>query len=221
VEATLQVDGSAKLAGRTQVSGHEAPDFRRGYQAAATRTAQFEQAWATSFPGVKVESLELPELQALDRDVRAEFALTVPRYAEVLEGGLRFHPLGTGRAWAQALAPLAERKQDVAFTDPFTHVLDFSLRLPAGYRVEDLPPAYRDEGPFGRAVLEVKPTGEGGLAVHAEFTLATARVRAADYAAFRAWLVRVDQAFNRRLVARRPATTQAARTVPSSPSLSR
>ncbi|MEN9797013.1 MAG: hypothetical protein RL653_709 [Pseudomonadota bacterium] len=221
VDAALQADGSAKLACRTQVSGHEAPDFRRGYQSPATRTAQFEQAWATSFPGVKVEALELPELQALDRDVRADFALSVPRYAEVLDGGLRFHPLGTGRAWAQALAPLAERKQDVTFTDPFTHVLDFTLRLPAGYRVEELPAAHRDEGPFGRAVLEVTPTSDGALAVHAEFTLSTARVQAADYAAFRAWLVRADQAFNRRLVARRPATTQAARPALGSPSPSR
>jgi transglutaminase-like putative cysteine protease/Flp pilus assembly protein TadD len=229
VEASLRPDGSAQLKGATRVVGQEAPQFRRGYQAQATQRPQFEQAWAASFPGARVESLQLSGLQDLGGGVGADFTLAVPRFAEVLEGGLRFFPLGTGRAFVQAFAPLAERRHDLLLSDPFLNRLTFRVQLPPGYRVEELPPAFRDEGPFGRAGLAVAPDGEGGLQVTAELALTTARVRAADYPAFRAWLQRVDQAFNRRLTARRvagqmaraEAPTPASPRAPGSPSLAR
>ncbi|MBM4378556.1 MAG: DUF3857 domain-containing protein, partial [Deltaproteobacteria bacterium] len=230
VEATLRPDGSAQLKGQTRVVGQEAPPFRRGYQAQATQRPQFEQAWAASFPGARVEALQLTGLQDLGGSVGADFTLAVPRFAEVLgEGGLRFFPLGTGRAFVQAFAPLAERTHDLLLSDPFLNKLSFTVRLPPGYRVEGLPAPFRDEGPFGRASLTFTPDEDGALGVAAELALTASRVRTADYPAFRAWLQRVDQAFNRRLTARRLAgqlaqaepPSPAARPAPGSPSRAR
>jgi len=162
--------------------------------------------------------------------VGADFALAVPRFAEVLDGGLRFFPLGTGRAFVQAFAPLAERRHDLVLSDPFLNRLAVTVRLPPGYRVEELPPVFREEGPFGLAAISVTQGEDGALRVQAELAFTSSRVKAADYPAFRAWLQRVDQAFNRRLTARRLAgqlaqaevlPSQAAPRGPGSPSPAR
>lgn len=209
---SLQPDGSAKLKGRNTVTGQNAPEYRRSYQTAATRKQTFEQSWANSFPGLTVDSLELTDLTRLDADVSVDYALSVPRFAEVLDRGLRFYPFGTGRAFAQAFAPLSERKYDLLLPNAFSNKMELTYELPAGFTGADLPPDVVEDSPFGRARIQLRLV-EGKVLATGEIAFTQPRVKANDYPAFRAWLVKVDQLFNRKITVSvlKPSSTTASR----------
>jgi tetratricopeptide (TPR) repeat protein len=195
---TLKPDGSAEVKGTTEVRGQGAPDVRRSYQSAATRKATFEQGWAQSFPGLSLNTLEVSDTTKLEDPMRLSFSMRAPRYAEVLPMGLRFFPLGAGRAFTQALAALAERKSDLELTGVWANRFTVRYEPPPGYAVQAVPDAFDETNDFGHAQLTVK-VENGKPVVTAEITMAKARISAAEYPKFRAWLLRVDQAFSRKL----------------------
>ncbi|MFL5318823.1 MAG: DUF3857 domain-containing protein [Myxococcaceae bacterium] len=210
IDVALAADGTAKLNGKATVTGQGAPDYRRTYQAAATRKATFEQSWASQFPGLTVDSLKLSDLTKIEENVSMEYQLSVPRFSEVLGNGLRFYPFGTGRAFTQGFAALSERKYDVVFPNPFVNKLNFTYALPAGYTAAQVPADVQEDSPFGRARISF--TQENGkIAAHGEIAFTSARIKAADYAAFRSWLIKVDQAFNRKITLQKPGGQTAAR----------
>jgi cellulose synthase operon protein C len=198
MEVKLKPDGTAEVNGTSLVAGVQAPEYRRSYQAAATRKARFEQAWAGVFPGLSVSKLSLAELK-LDDAVKLEYGMAVPRYAEVLPNGLRFFTFGSGRSYAQVFAPLAERRYDLVMSNPWVSRMSVRYTLPEGHAIGALPPAIDDDTPFGRLTLSCRAEGDTTVVCDSEVTLKVARVKAADYPSFRAFLGRVDQAFSRKL----------------------
>ncbi|MGA9523971.1 MAG: DUF3857 domain-containing protein, partial [Myxococcaceae bacterium] len=213
MQVKLNPNGAAEVAGTSKVSGVQAPEYRRSYEAAATRKSRFEQAWAGVFPGLSVSKLAFGGLK-LDDAVKLEYGMSVPRYAEVLSSGLRFFAFGSGRSYTQVFAPLAERRHDLVMSNPWVSRLSVRYTLPAGHTVGNLPSGVDDDTPFGRLTLACRAEGSSEVVCDSEVTLKVARVKAADYPAFRAFLGRVDQAFARKLVvakspqvsAERPAT---------------
>ncbi len=209
LDVALQADGKATVTGKSSVRGQSAPDYRRTYQAQATRKQTFEQGWAQLFPGLTVKKVEMSELTRLDQDVTLDFELQVPRYAEVLPNGLRFFPLGGGRAYTQAFAPLATRKHDLVLSGVWKNVFEVAYTLPPGFLAAELPAEVKEESPFGSFRVAYSMQGEK-LIAQAELTLAVARVKAAEYPAFRAWLGKADQLFSRKLVVQRAAGEKSA-----------
>ena len=200
--ATLGVEGGAEVKGSLTVTGQGAPEYRRAYQAAATRKNTFEQAWAQSFPGLKVAEVTMTDPTKLEEPVRLDFALGTTRYAEVLPSALRFFPFGASRAYTQVLAPLADRKSDVVFPGPWLNSFHFTYALPAGYVPEELPPEVKLGSAFGQ--LKIHCTAPGGvLTCDGEMKMTVSRISVKDYPAFREWLGRVDQAFSRKIAVRR------------------
>jgi cellulose synthase operon protein C len=198
MQVALQPDGSATAVGKSKVSGQSAPEYRRTYQAANTRKATFEQGWATTFPGLTVKDVNLKALESLDQDVQMDFSLGIPRYSEAAPGALRFHPFGSGRSYTQGYAPLTERRFDLVMRSPWVNRFKFRYTLPKGFAVAELPKDVKDETPFGRLLIRCAPENETLLCT-GEMALTTARVKAQDYAQFRAFLGRVDQAFSRKI----------------------
>lgn len=196
----LAADGGGRAQGDFVTTGQGAPGLRRSYETPATRTATFEQQWAQSFPGVKVESLRVSDVKALEQPVTLTLAATLPRYAEANPGSLRFYPFGASRVFSQALAPLPQRHYDALFPGTWENRLTFTYALPAGWTVPELPPAVEETSKWGTLTLAVTPV-PGGVKADARMVLSEPRVAVAEYEAFRAWLGRVDQAFNRKLVA--------------------
>ena len=210
MDVVLRPDGSATVGGATTVGGQMAPEYRRAYRAASSRKSTFERAWAQSFPGLTVQDVKLNDTTLLDDDVKVDFRMAIPRFAEALPGQLRFLPFGTGRAYTQTYAPLAERRFDLVMSGPWVNRFTFRYALPAGYSAAELPPTLQEETPFGRVRLNYTVEGQQ-LVADGEVALTAARVKAEDYAAFRAFLGRVDQGFSRKVTLRGPATTTAAR----------
>ncbi len=199
MRVAVEADGRARIGGQSVITGQDAPEYRRAYATAATRRAVFEQGWSQLFPGLRVARMEVGDVAKLDAPVKLEFDLEVPRYAEVLsDGGLRLHPFGSPRTYAQAYASLAQRTHDLVMPAPWTHRFRFTHALPQGLVPADLPGDVEEQSPFGK--LRVTHRVEGGqLVSEAELQLTVARVKASDYAKFRAFLLQVDQALSRRI----------------------
>ena len=72
----------------------------------------------------------------------------------------------------------------------------FTLRytLPAGYSVAELPPVMEEKQAWGRVRLTFHQDGDK-LIAEGEVAMTSARIKADDYASFRDFLARVDQAF--------------------------
>jgi hypothetical protein len=208
LDLALKVAGGADGKAEARMSGTAAPAYRRSYQTVSTRKATLERVWSQTFPGLSVEQVTADGLSQLDRDVTLGFQLRVPRYAEVSPQGLRFLPFLSTRKYLQALAPLAERNRDLVLDEPSVSRFRFRYQLPHGYVAEDIPVASTTHTPFGHARFECRTEGEA-LECTGEVALTTDRVSVADYAAFRAFLAQIDQAFAQKILLR--ATSTAAR----------
>jgi tetratricopeptide (TPR) repeat protein len=198
MDVLLKHDGSAAIHGGSTVAGQGASEYRRSYQSAATRKAMFEQGWAQLFPGLSVKKMALSDITKLDRDVTLDYDLAVPRYAEVLQGGLRFSPFGSSRSYTQAYAPLVERHYDLVMPGPWMNTFHFHYNLPKGYSVASLPKEVHEETPFGSLTMTFK-TEDGKLSCDGQLAFSKARIAATDYPAFRAFVGRVDEAFARKV----------------------
>lgn len=200
MEVALKPDGSATGKGSVVAIGQAAPELRRQYQTPATRQATFEQVWANSFPGVSAKELTITDTTKLELPVSMTFSMAMPRYAEAGAGLLRFFPFGSSRAFTQVFAPLTERTHDVVFPGVWTNRFDFTYALPPGWTPGALPEKLVEASPFGSLTIETTATN-GKLKVSGEMVMAKARVAASEYPAFRAWLLKVDQAFATKLTA--------------------
>ncbi len=206
----LKADGSADLKGETVVVGQGAPEYRREFQSAGARKAKFEQQWAQTFPRLTVSKLDVSDTTKLEEPMKLQFQMQAPRFAEVLPGGLRFPPLGAGRAFTQVLAPLTERKSDSVFPGVWVNRFTVRYEPPPGYALQTIPEDFDESNEFGRAKLQVRVEA-GKPLITAELTMAKARIPAAQYAKFRAWLLGVDQAFSRKLTLMTTGTQSAQR----------
>jgi hypothetical protein len=209
LDVALRADGSAAVTGQSDVEGDPAPSYRRSYQAAATRKATFERGWSHTFPGLKVEKVDMSDSSLLEQGVHLSYAMSVPRYAEVKKDGLRLFPFGSGRNYTQSFASLATRKFDLVLDGPFTNRFAFRYTLPKGMHASDLPPEAQETSPFGHYKLSVREDG-GQVICEAEVALTVDRVSAEDYPKFRAFLGRMDQAFQRRVELTKTATQASA-----------
>jgi tetratricopeptide (TPR) repeat protein len=210
MEVTLKADGSAEVKGDSTVAGQQASEYRRAYRTVATRKSTFERAWAQSFPGLTVNEVKLNDTTVLDNDVDLDFQMTIPRYSEVLPGGvLRFLPFGTGRTYQQAYATLVERRFDLVMQGPWMNKFTLIYTLPPGYTVAEVPPPLQEKHSWGHVSLTYRMEG-GKLIADGEVLMSSPRIKAEDYTAFRTFLGRVDQSFGRKVVIKGPPQGQTA-----------
>jgi tetratricopeptide (TPR) repeat protein len=210
MEVTLKADGSAEVKGDSTVAGQQASEYRRAYRTVATRKSTFERAWAQSFPGLTVNEVKLNDTTVLDNDVDLDFQMTIPRYSEVLPGGvLRFLPFGTGRTYQQAYATLVERRFDLVMQGPWMNKFTLIYTLPSGYTVAEVPPPLQEKHSWGHVSLTYRMEG-GKLIADGEVLMSSPRIKADDYTAFRTFLGRVDQSFGRKVVIKGPPQGQTA-----------
>ncbi len=206
LDVTLKPDGSASAKGVLVAKGQGAPEMRRQYQTPATRVPTFEQQWAQSYPGVQATEVNVSDVKDLESPLTVKFAIATPRYAESGPGMLRFFPFGASRQFTQALAPLSERTMDLVFQGVWVNELTMNYTLPANWSVPELPPEVVEDSPFGTLRIAVEKK-DGKLKVTGRLVMSRARITAKEYPDFRAWLMRVDQAFSRKLVAQQGGQT--------------
>ncbi|HET8732852.1 MAG TPA: DUF3857 domain-containing protein, partial [Anaeromyxobacteraceae bacterium] len=119
-EIALAPDGSARVEGRSRLSGAAAPPYRRAYQSEQERRPTLEKAFARTFPGLQVERAGFSDLSRLEEDVRLEVTLAVPRWAQRDGAGLQFTPFGGGAGYTETWASLASRRHPLVLGEPTT-----------------------------------------------------------------------------------------------------
>ena len=207
LEVTLKTDGSAAAKGSLVTVGQSAPEVRREYQTTATRQSVFEQKWAQSFPGLTASEVTLSDPKALEQPATLGFTMSLPRYAEASTSALRFYPFGGSRAFTQVFAPLTERAWDAVFPGVWVDRQLYTYTLPAGWSMAERPAPIIERSPFGELVIEVTTNYAQQIVVEGRMTMSKARILASEYPAFRAWLMRVDQAYSKKLVVLRGGQT--------------
>jgi hypothetical protein len=147
-----------------------------------------------------VQQVNVSEPAKLDEDVTLSYRMSIPRYAEALPKSLRFYPFGSGRSYTETYASLSERRFDLLISNPWVNRHEFRYALPVGFEIPELPSDLNEETPFGRLRMSHR-IENGKLICRAEVALTQTRIKASDYAAFRAFMGRLDRAFSRRLIA--------------------
>jgi hypothetical protein len=197
-DVKLSADGGATLAGRSRVTGVQAPDYRRAYLAEGNRRAQLEQAFNRTFPGLEVREVTISDLARIEDPVSMSFSLDVARYARPDGDGLLFTPFGAGLRYAEAYASLSTRKHDLVLGDPSETRFTYRYQLPPGWAVTELPEPAAADGE--QVAFEVRYRMEGDtLVAEGHVTFEQGRVPAAGYKAFRELLGKVDRAFDRKV----------------------
>ncbi|HEX9242851.1 MAG TPA: DUF3857 domain-containing protein [Anaeromyxobacter sp.] len=197
-DVTLAADGRATIRGASRIAGAQASEYRHAYLSAHDRRSQLEKAFNRTFPGLRVESVTASDLSRLEEDVRMEFTLDVPRYAERDGAALRFTPFGAAAGYLETHASLSSRRHPLLLGSPMTNRFEYRVALPPGFGIAELPEDAGGEVP--EAAYEVRYRRDGGvLVVTGQVTFKASRVEPERYAAFRALAARLDAAFSRQV----------------------
>ncbi|MEK6606145.1 MAG: DUF3857 domain-containing protein [Myxococcota bacterium] len=192
--------GRARVEETLRLVGQAAPAWRQHYEAADQRRERYERAWNARFAGARVERVEM-EVEDLARPVLVR--------AEVSIIGLARPAAADGQAWllpasaregelVRSYARASVRRHDLVLDYPWEQLDRYEYQAPAGLRLSSLPAPRRIESAFGS--FEMSATGAGPrVSVMAFLRVSAQRIRAADYADFRAFLGKVDEAMGQEL----------------------
>jgi cellulose synthase operon protein C len=191
VEMELAVDGSAEIKGRETIVGVNAAGYRSRYQAEGTQKERLERRTESLFPGAELQRFAFGGLGDRNADVTVEYDAKVPRMASRAGETLRL-PTSSISGLSRSLAPTARREHPLDLGVPSRFEESWSVRLPAGMRVEHLPENAQLESKFGKLSLTVE-SRDGTLRFTTRFQIDVERVSPADYPKFREWIERIDQ----------------------------
>ncbi len=108
-------------------------------------------------------------------------------------------PVTLGVRLTPEYASLSSRKQDVVIHGFSGRRERVVVDVPAGLRVESLPPSAQAKSRFGEYSVSAKIEGDA-VVVESFVSLSVTRVTPADYPEFRKFCLEADQAQNHRLV---------------------
>jgi hypothetical protein len=197
-DVVLSADGAATVSGRSRIAGAQAPQYRRAYLSEHERRAQLEKAFNRTFPGLRVRTVSVSDLAAIEEDVTMQFALEVPRYAQADGAGLRFTPFGGGAGYLESYAAASSRRHDLVLGEPSETRFAYRFVLPPGLRAVEVPEDAVADGEDLAFAVRYRAE-EGALVAEGHVIVKTGRVPAARYPAFREQAAAVDRAFARRV----------------------
>jgi len=208
LDFTVDLDAArTRVDVKGEVTGDFAAGWRQRYQTVETRKEVFLQTLGQDFAGARIERLDLSDLSKLEQPVSMSYQFTGARLTEVSPAGLRLLPALRPARLAQRLATLATRTLPLEPGFPFVDDETFHITLPTGWKAGQLPAATRIQSPFGDFSFEIKAGPDKGgratLEAHMRLQLDAHRVDVADYAAFHAWLQKIDRTLETAVVAPR------------------
>lgn len=209
-DVDLAADGDAVVVGREEHAGDSAFWLRSEIAEKDARRAYVEAALGASLPAVTLDADPTFDGERAEGRARLAYKAHSLGFAR-RDAGELVVPVGLGRSWTSDLASLPTRRLPVLLPPqlaPSHQDRTVRVRPPAGFAFGRLPPGGKvDGGELGSARLELKREGDR-VVVTRSFVLDRHLVEPERYAAFRAFLERVDALFNVELRATR--TTRAA-----------
>ena len=202
VVATLARDGSAGLTVDAEVRGVGAPEWRARYHAESTRRDRLLNDLGSAFPGFALQpgpgAISTNDLENLEQPVRLTIKGSAANFARREDQRLSVAAT-TGFRLAPTYAAEAQRSQPVRILG-FSTIRDtFVVKLPPGSKVDTAPPEAQGDTRFGSYSLKVREQNDR-VVVESHLALKVSRIEPADYAAWRDFCAKADQALSARLV---------------------
>jgi transglutaminase-like putative cysteine protease len=200
ISATLASDGSARMEVQGSARGAWTAELRRLFESPDERRQRAEEQLARSaFPNVQVTDVTVSDPHQIEQPFETRIAAVASGFAIPGGGGLRFSPFGQRQSFVEALAQLSQRALPERLPYPQRLVIESQVQLPAGW-MATVPEGAKESGPQGS--YEITYAREAGkVAAKLSLVLNGGLLQPRDYAAFRAFLGRLDEALHRRVEA--------------------
>ena len=154
---------------------------------------------------MKVTDVEVSDPHDIEKPFTARFKASAPAFAVLSGSALRFSPFGQQRSYVDAYAQLSRRTLPQRLPTPQRLTVQADVELPRGFSAA-VPADASETAPQG--AWSVKYTaGEAKVTARLELELKGGTVPPQDYAAFRAFLGRLDRVLSRKVEATPPAQT--------------
>jgi transglutaminase-like putative cysteine protease len=196
----VEPSGDARVDEQLTIRGQAAPNWREHYQTPGERTERYGRVWTGRFPGARLTSVEMPSVGDRNAPVGLHAVATIPALGRTASGALELPVSARDADFVRTYARLSARRQDLVLAYPWQHDEEIVYQLPPGWRLVPggAPRARTVDGPFGHFRLDVDEDGNV-LRVRSSLDVTRARISAADYLRFRAFLGEVDAALDERL----------------------
>jgi tetratricopeptide (TPR) repeat protein len=192
VRVQVHSDGRMDFNGTTYTRGEDAPGLRREYEVAERQRDRVRENLAQVFPTVRVEDVQVTGAADLQRDVEVNFRGTLDTFM-----GRNAVPLQSSwmpRSFAQSLAVLTERTEDLVLPAPWISEEELHFQLPSSANVDSMPRDTKISTEFGTASLRYERRGRE-LIVHTSVEFTKLRITPEEYGSFRAFCQQVERAF--------------------------
>ncbi|MCS6799846.1 MAG: DUF3857 domain-containing protein [Myxococcota bacterium] len=201
LDVELQPDGAARLLGEETVRGNEASDLRAEYESPGTRAERLERALRRVFPGLQLVEQRIEGTERLDVPVQIRWRAEVPQLGRRDGDALRV-PAAVLGDLVRTLARASSRRLPLELGGTSRYVEERIVRPPPGYRLGALPESGEVRGEHGAFAMRVEAEGNAAF-VRTELAIEADRIEPESYAAWRAWVERVDAMLRRPLVLER------------------
>jgi hypothetical protein len=202
VELALASDGSAQLAFESTVSGVNAAGWRARYHAEGTRRERATRDFSGVFGALEIgkdpSSLVVKDSDDVEKPITLELKAKAAVAARK-EGDSLSVPAAASLDLVSTLGTLSARKNPLVVGGLSSSQEERTIKLPAGMKVRSIPTDVSLDTPFGTVVLEAKQEG-AKVVVKSQLALKKQRVAPSEYAAFRDFCQKADDALSQRVV---------------------
>lgn len=200
IDLGLAQDGSATFTFETTVAGVNAAAWRSRYHAEGTRRDRAARDLGTFFGTVEVakDGITVRDAEDIEKPIRISVKGRAPAAARREGDGLSI-PVANSLDLVRSVASLSSRQNDVVVGALSSSEEERTIRLPAGAKVRRLPTAAKVTSNFGSAEIEVS-NESNKVVIKSKLALSKSRITPGEYAAFRDFCQKVDDALSQRLV---------------------
>jgi hypothetical protein len=196
----LKPDGAAEGTRTIDFRGLYNVSVRYSYQNRAKIKDKLESTLGQNYPGTTVEDIEISDLDDPEQDEWLRFGARIPRFAEKSGKNLSFRTVLFPYEASRSHAYLEQREHDLVLNDaPWFRERELTVRMPEGYQVGSFPEPANVNTPFG-SVQTAYSTAEGAVTCYTKIVWQAMRVSVEDYAGFRTFCRRLDEAEEARVV---------------------
>jgi hypothetical protein len=197
-EIQLNPDQHAIVDSRIMVSGIMAPPVRSKFMNNTEGQDALEKTINDIFPGAKVGSSHMENLNRPDLPLISEAHSEVPHLGRLSKSVFLVPVLGKETNYQTVFAPFQTRQQDLLLPPPWLVEWTVRFRPPVGFQLSQAPQPKQIQNTFGHAELSCTVVDDR-VEVRASFRLSKIRIAQSEYPDFRTFVNQVDSLFGQKL----------------------